>query len=270
MISRGLESQRAVAVPLAQTVPHCGRIYRRRCAAEQYETWSSTNCSTSGQGMFGRATNSDVRPWMQAHTCSAVDTSSSSDVTCMSPASATARARYDVRERLAGQQVVPVIRCGVGRTHEHDPVVLRVLDPEPHVGAAAGSHRLQGTLDPGAGRLDHIVKALELPSAYLEQQVLLVGEVAVDRKGCHPGGGGDRSDRQRGFRSGLEEQLLGRLEDVDAEQVPLTLAGTLPGDVLHQGAPMSRRHTGCCGPSRTSGISGLLRVRLRSLTPGGA
>jgi hypothetical protein len=136
----------------------------------------------------------------------------------------------EVRERAGGEEVVPVVGRGVGRAHEHDPVVLRVLDPEPHVGAAAGSHRLDRVVDAGAGRLDGVVEPFELPGAHLEEQVLLVAEVAVDRRRGDAGGVGDGADGYGVLRSRLQQQPFGDLEDLGAEVLPFALAGTRPRD----------------------------------------
>ena len=101
--------------------------------------------------MLGLATSSDVRPWMLAHTWRAIVTASWS--VRLRPASITA---WMPSMRWAKEPVRSTSshcsRGGGGPAHEHDPVVLGVLDPEAHVGPAPRPHGLHRVVDAGAPR----------------------------------------------------------------------------------------------------------------------
>ena len=186
------------------------------------------NGSSSGHGIDGRATSNEVRPWMFAHTCSAIVTTSPGSG--MTPASTIGLDAADqVGERPGGEQVRPLVGGGVRRAHEHDAVVLGVLDAEAHVGLAAGLHGEHRVLDPDDGALDGLVEQREVPCADLEEQMGLVLEVAVDRRRRHPGGPRHRPDRHLLLRARLEQQPLGGLEDLLAQEVALGPCGRACG-----------------------------------------
>ena len=109
--------------------------------------------------------------------------------------------------------------------HEQDAVLLRVVEPEADVGLATGVQLLEGIVDADHGLLHHPVERFELPLAHGEDQLVLVGEVKVDRRGGHAHRLGDAPDGHRLFAARLDQQALGGVEDLGVQQLAFAPTG---------------------------------------------
>ena len=68
--------------------------------------------------------------------------------------------------------------------HKKDPVVLGLSEPERHVGAGCCSQNLDGIGKANCCVVDRCVQLKEAAGTDLEQQLVLVDEVEVDRGWC--------------------------------------------------------------------------------------
>jgi len=112
--------------------------------------------------------------------------------------------------------------------HEEDPVALGVGEPEVDVGPATGPHRLDRVLDARGRGLDVLVEHAELLPADLEDELVLVGEMQVDRGRGDTHGVGDAPNRHGRLVAGLEQQAGGGHQDVGTQPLSLAAPGPCP------------------------------------------
>ena len=103
--------------------------------------------------------------------------------------------------------------------------MLGVVETPLQVGLAPPADALPGIVDAGGGLGHGLVEVLGVALADREDQVVAVGEVQVDRGRRHPDGGGDGPDGERGLVVGLDEDALGRRQDLVAQLFALPPAG---------------------------------------------
>ena len=93
------------------------------------------------------------------------------------------------------------------RAHEHEAVVLRVGEPELDVAAPGLGERIERRLRRGDGLGDAVGQLREHHRADGAEHLVLVGEVAVDRRRRHAHPIGDGADRHGRLVVGLVEQV---------------------------------------------------------------
>lgn len=114
------------------------------------------------------------------------------------------------------------------RSEEHDLVHLAVFETERHVRPADGLQLVDDTIvssGRGGQPFEHLADSAV---AAMEEQLVLVDEMEVDRRGRHPDPLCYRSHRDGFGNALLDEQRLGGVEDLSPQLRTVSFAGTAP------------------------------------------
>jgi hypothetical protein len=129
--------------------------------------------------------------------------------------------------RIDEAGVAKPLRRGTWAAHHQDPVVLGVRQAKVDVGTTPRGDPLHRILN-AQDRFVH--GPVQMAEPFLDDrkdQLIAVGEVQVYGRWGHPYSVGDGANREGRFIAGLQEQALGRLQDLLPQ--PLTFASSSPG-----------------------------------------
>ena len=183
----------------------------------------STRSSTEPQGSQGFVIISEARPWTMAHSCIPVDSGVGFGRENAGLDALVDRLEHQAEAPVAEEDLVHALRRP--DDHKRHPVVLGLGPREAYVGPAQGDEALERVLRLGVGRLQRHREGLENVGTNGVEEVVLVLEVQVDRRGGDAHALRNGPDRDGVLVARLGQQFPGCGQDLAPQGLSLAAPG---------------------------------------------